>query len=186
MAVPADTFPPHVDNWTVEEVLALPEDQGNRVELVDGTVIVSPAPTSRHQRVLQHIQVALMNAAPADVESLPGVNVILSGKRLLIPDLAVITEPGVDTVCYQGDELLLAVEIHSPSTRAYDRALKRQVYQDACVPFLLFVDPATAPASATLYRLDGGEYREAAESADGRLVLAEPFAVDLDLSGSGR
>src|ERR1700742_935526 len=120
MAVPADTFPQHPANWTLEEVLALPEDQGSRVELVDGTVIVSPAPTSKHQRVLQRLQVALLDGTPPEFESLPGVNVVLNGSRLLIPDLAVVTEPGADTVYYRGTELLMAVEIHSPSTRTYD------------------------------------------------------------------
>jgi hypothetical protein len=111
MAMPADTFPRHPGVWTLEEVLALPEDQGSRVELIDGTVIVSPAPTSSHQRILQRIQVALLNATPADLESLPGVNVVLGGARLLIPDLAVITDPGADTVYYKGDE-------YQESTRA--------------------------------------------------------------------
>jgi len=180
-------FPDHPEAWTLEEVLALPEDHGGRIELVDGTVIVSPAPTSHHQRLLQSIQVAFLNAVPPELESLPGVNVVLNNRaRLLIPDLAVVTEPGIDTVYYKGTAVLLAVEIHSPSTRAYDRALKRQLYADAGVPFLVFVDPATNPVSALCYELDGDEYRESARSDNGRLVLSRPFAATVDLARSGR
>ena len=185
MAIPADTFPQHPGVWTLEEVLALPEDQGGRVELVDGTVVVRPAPTSRHQRVLQRLQIACYDAVPADCEPLPGVNVVLGGARLLIPDLAVVTEPGADTVYYKGDELLMAVEVHSPSTRAYDRALKRQLYQEAGVPFLVFVDPATDPCSAVCLELDGGEYRESAHAQDGRLTLDRPFPITVHLEGTG-
>lgn len=185
MAMPADTFPQHPGEWTLEEVLALPEDQGHRVELVDGTVIVSPAPTSQHQRVLQQLQVALLNAVPAEFESLPGVNVVLSGARLLIPDLAVVTEPGADTVYYKGDEVLMAVEIHSPSTRAFDRALKRQMYAEAGVPFLVFVDPATDPIFSVCFELDGDEYRESVRSENGRLILVRPFPVTVGLGRSG-
>jgi Uma2 family endonuclease len=185
MAMPADTFPQHPGVWTLDEVLALPDDQGSRVELVDGTVIVSPAPTSRHQRVLHRLQVGWDQAVPPDCELLPGVNVVLNGARLLIPDLAVVTEPGADTAYYKGDELLMAVEIHSPSTRAYDRALKRQLYQEAGVPFLVLVDPGTGPYSAICLELDGDEYRESARAQDGWLTLERPFSVTVDLAGSG-
>jgi Uma2 family endonuclease len=87
----------------------------------------------------------------------------------------------MDTVCCKGDEVLLAVEIHSPSTRAYDLALKRQLYQDAAVPYLLMVDPAPGVPVAVLLRLVDGEYRDFAVSVDGRLTFSEPFGVDLAL-----
>jgi Uma2 family endonuclease len=186
MAMPADTFPQHPANWTVEEVLALPEDQGSRFELVDGIVVVSPAPTSHHQRVLQDLQVAFRQAVPSDLESLPGVNVVLDSARLLIPDLAVVTERGARTVYYKGAELLMAVEIISPSSRAYDRALKRQLYAEAGVQFFLVVDPDDDPVSATCFELLGGEYRESARSDGGWLTLARPFPVTVDLGESGR
>ncbi len=35
--------------WTVRDLDLLPED-GLRYELLDGTLLVSPAPTRRHQR----------------------------------------------------------------------------------------------------------------------------------------
>jgi len=39
-------FPQHPGAWTLDEVLALPEDQGYRLELVDGLIVISPSPTS--------------------------------------------------------------------------------------------------------------------------------------------
>lgn len=182
MAVPADTFPQHPREWTLEEVLALPEDQGQRVELVDGAVVVSPAPGFAHQRVLQRLQVALVDAAPPEYEPLPGINVVLNSRRLLIPDLAVTTVPGVDAVSCDGADLLLAVEIISPSSRAYDGALKRQLYAEARVPFFLLVDPAAAPVTATCFELAGGAYRESARAEDGVLALTRPFAVTVRLA----
>ncbi|MEU0470146.1 hypothetical protein ABZ215_39635 [Amycolatopsis sp. NPDC006131] len=44
-----------VEPWTVEDVLDLPEDRGCRIELVDGALLVSPAPRSGHQRLLQRL-----------------------------------------------------------------------------------------------------------------------------------
>jgi Uma2 family endonuclease len=40
----------------VDEVLAFPED-GNRYELVDGELLVTPAPGPRHQAVVTHLVV---------------------------------------------------------------------------------------------------------------------------------
>ncbi|HEX3592748.1 MAG TPA: Uma2 family endonuclease [Pseudonocardiaceae bacterium] len=181
MAVPADTFPQHPREWTLEEVLALPDDRGQRVELVDGAVVVTPAPGFAHQRVLHRMQVAFDAAVPADCELLPGVNVVLNGQRLLIPDFAVTTVPGLDALYCDGADVLLAAEIISPSSRVYDRALKRQLYAEAGVPFFLLVDPADRPVSAVCYELAGDGYAESARSDQGRLVLTRPFPVTVDL-----
>ncbi|MGO1049732.1 Uma2 family endonuclease [Crossiella sp. CA198] len=185
MALPADTapdaFPVHAEPWTLDEVLAMPEDQGQRVELIDGTVVVSPAPSARHQRVLHRLQLRLDGMVPPHCELIPGVNVVLNGERMLIPDLAVTTNPGADEVYYQGDDLLLAMEIISPSSKVYDRALKRQLYAEARVPYFVLVDPVASPVSAIVYELVEDEYREFARAENGRLELERPFPVKVDL-----
>ncbi|WP_020671570.1 Uma2 family endonuclease [Amycolatopsis nigrescens] len=184
MAVPTDVgplVPRHHGEWTVEDVLGLPEDSSSRIELVDGALLVTPAPASGHQRLLQRLQLRLHPAIPAGAELLPGVNVRLGGRRMLIPDFVVLGSAGAETVYYDGADLLLAGEIESPSTRIQDRVLKRALYAEAGVPYYLLVDPAQVP-EAVLYHLSGGEYTELARSADGRLELSVPFAVDLDLT----
>ncbi|HJP77110.1 MAG TPA: Uma2 family endonuclease [Pseudonocardiaceae bacterium] len=183
-AQPADCFLPHPEKWTVEDLLRLPEDQGNRIELVDGLVVVSPSPNSRHQRVLQKLQVAFIAATPPEFETLPGVNVVLNNERLLIPDLVVLNAPGVDAVYYKGSDVLLALEIHSPSTRTFDLALKRQLYAEAGIPFLMFVDPKTGVPAMRLLELDGEGFREIASSTAGVLTASQPFPLKLDLVGA--
>src|SRR4051812_11639012 len=49
--------------WTVEDVYALPDD-GNRYELLDGTLIVSASAASAHQRVSLNLAMLLHRAAP--------------------------------------------------------------------------------------------------------------------------
>ena len=94
----------------------MPEDQTSlqRIELVDGVLLVSPAPTSTHQRILQKILLAFAPAVPEDTELLPGVNVRFGGRRLLIPDLVVLTCPAVDAEARIPFYLL--VEPGEPST----------------------------------------------------------------------
>jgi Uma2 family endonuclease len=177
-------FPQHPGEWTLDEVLALPEDQGYRLELIDGLIIISPSPTSGHQRALQRLQVAFGRATPPEFESLPGVDVVLNRQRLLIPDLIVTTVPGLDAVYCEGSDVLLAAEIISPWSRTYDHALKRQLHAEAGVPFFLVVDPTTDPGSAISYELWGNEYRESVRNEDDCFRMARPFPVIVDLSGA--
>jgi Uma2 family endonuclease len=177
--------PQHPRPWTLDEVLALPEDNGQRIELIDGMLVVSPAPTPTHQRFLQWLQLALDAAVPAGMELLPGVNVVLNGRRrLLIPDLVVTNVPGHTSVYFTGDQIVLAAEILSPSSRSYDRLLKRQLYAEAGVPYYLVVDPAGVVPSAVVMRLTGAGYCEQESSSDGLLSMRQPFPAVVRLGGA--
>ena len=88
--------------WTAAMVAALPDD-GNRYEVLDGELAMTPAPSWDHQRV------ALV--APADVE--------FSSRRLLEPDVFVVPRtPDAPRPRSFADakRVLLAIEVLSPST----------------------------------------------------------------------
>lgn len=187
MVAPAETesesVPIRPGGWTAEDVLAFSEDQfpGQRVELVDGALLVSPAPSSGHQRLLHRLQLQLAAALPEGAELLPGVNVRLGGKRLLVPDLALVARAGMETPCYDESDVLLAAEIESPSTRLRDRGLKLTLYAEAMVRYYLLVDPELK--AATLFELGTGEYVPIARSQSGRIELTRPFETTVDLTG---
>ncbi|UOX93335.1 Uma2 family endonuclease [Amycolatopsis sp. FBCC-B4732] len=174
--------PPRPDGWTVDDVLALPEEQTllHRTDLVDGVLLVSPWPGLEHQRLLGKLQFALGLALPGGTELLPGVNVRLEGQRLMVPDLVILNRPGADTVAYAASDVLLAAEIVSPSTKVQDRILKRAIYAEALIPFYLLVEPQE-PVGATLFELQGGEYELIAKSENGELHLTRPFEATLRL-----
>ncbi|MBC6447783.1 Uma2 family endonuclease [Actinokineospora xionganensis] len=174
-------IPRHPQPWTLAEVLAMPEDHGQRVELIDGALHVSPTPGGRHQKVQHRMQVALDGELPLHLEHFPGINVVLGPHRMLIPDLAIMTCPGLEATYYDSADLLMAVEIISPASRSHDKSLKRMLYAEAGGRYYLLVDPALRPSAATLYRLDGKEYVEIAVSKIGRLRFSEPFPVDIEL-----
>lgn len=129
-------------NWTRERVLALPAD-GNRYELIDGELIVSPTPRPLHRfavRLLDYIldpyvrQHGLGTCMPlaADLEPEPG--------QLTQPDLFVLP-PGPKFPHWEDAPLpTLVVEILSRSTARYDRGLKRRFYQRARIPEYWVVD----------------------------------------------
>ena len=177
-------IPPRPDGWTVDEVLALPEDQTSlqRIELVDGALFVSPWPRLEHQRLVRVLTGQLSAGAGPEFEVFPGANLVLGnrGNRLLVPDLVVTDEPGLKGLSLTEKQVVLVAEIVSPSSRVQDRILKRVIYAEALIRFYLLVEPLE-PAVATLFELHGEEYVPIAKSENGELRLPRPFTARLRL-----
>ena len=141
MGMPQETEPVY---WTRERVLALPED-GQRYELVHGELLVSPAPRKRHQEVvlgfllelnryLERHPVGQILMSPADIGG--------DDQTLLQPDLFVLDPVAARSADWSAvQQLLLVVEVLSPSTARHDRFSKRRRYQEAGVPVYWIVDP---------------------------------------------
>ncbi|MEU4446857.1 Uma2 family endonuclease [Actinosynnema sp. NPDC050801] len=171
----------HHGPWTLTDVMALPEDTFQRVELVDGSLLVSPSGTYPHQLVLGSITMALSRASPVGWEALPGANVLLSPVRMLIPDFTV-NVAGADGSLLPAADLVVAGEVLSPSCSVNDLVLKRKLYAEAGVPFYLVVDPKDGEVTATMFEWEAGEYVESARSEGGVLTLTRPFPVTIELS----
>jgi Uma2 family endonuclease len=71
---------------------------------------------------------------------------------------------------------LLVVEIASPSTRRYDLATKRLVYEEAGVLTYWLVDP-NEPTVTVLHLEDGAYVRAAHVTADDAYEATVPFVV---------
>lgn len=186
MASPAQPAQPdlldHVGPWTEQDYLALPEDR-RRIELLDGGLLVSPAAGGRHQRLSFQLCYALGRAAPRSMEVLQEVNVRVGPGRILIPDLAVVTNPGLDLTVWDSADVLMVVEIVSPGSVAADRAIKPPLYAAAGIEHYLRIELGTPAPSAVACRLRRGHYAQAAAAQPGRpLRLDEPFPVELDLA----
>ena len=119
--------------WTVDMVRALPDD-GNRYELVDGVLLVTPSPRPAHQRVLavmnRELVIYLAAAAP-DLGVHLSESEITWGeeKTYLQPDLYVAPFAEFRERWSEVRSLVLTVEVLSPSSVEHDRITKRPVYQ---------------------------------------------------------
>jgi Uma2 family endonuclease len=170
----------HPGPWTEEEFLALP-DEGQRRELLDGSLLVSPAPSSEHQQVARRLANLLEGGSPDGWEVVEAVNVRVGPSRILIPDVVVTSRLG-DTLVYEAAEVVLVAEVVSPSTVAADRVLKPALYAAAGVEWSLRVElTAGAPPALTAHRLASGAYAEYDQASPGRpLQLPEPFRLEID------
>ena len=132
--------------WTRNDVFALPDD-GRRYELIDGELVVTPAPGGRHQvavtALLLRIGPLLTPAAGTSARILVSpADLRLGEEEILQPDLFIYqTESGRPLSDWRDiTSLLVAIEVLSPSTARYDRGLKRLRYQRARVPEYWIVD----------------------------------------------
>lgn len=163
--------------WTVADLADLPDD-GLRYELVDGTLLVSPAPSKLHQRAVGNLYVLLRGACPAELEVfLAPTDYQPTVTRSLQPDLLVVgrDDPGDAAVT---TPLVLAVEVLSPSSRSVDRVLKRSLYEQSGVAHYWVVDPQEP--SITSWSLHEGSYGEPEVVTGGQRLLGRlPFRVEV-------
>ena len=135
---------PH--SLTFDDLLRERETRDERLELIEGEIVVTPSPTPMHQLVVHRLAVLLDRAI---VESGLGlvleltIDVFLAARNVFQPDLIVLLN---DRIRLFGPEMVenapsLAVEIISPSSSAYDRVTKRNVYARYGVPEYWLVDP---------------------------------------------
>ncbi len=125
--------------WTADDVRALTREDTPwpRYELLDGELLVTPAPRVAHQVAavelcrlladfLQSEPLGLALMSPSDIELRPGT--------IMQPDVFVV--PANTKVAGEMMEwsdvrsLLLAIEVVSPSSARNDRVLKRDFYLD--------------------------------------------------------
>lgn len=159
---------------TVDDLELMPDD-GHRYELIDGTLIVSPSPSLRHQIVHANLMEILRHACPAELRVLSApLAVVLADDTSVQPDLLVVRRdlPGPKVT-----ELpTLAVEILSPSSRLIDLNLKRARYERAGVPSFWVVDPDALRLLAWELR-DAAYVEVAAVSDDVGWTAERPFPV---------
>ncbi|HEY3003319.1 MAG TPA: Uma2 family endonuclease [Kribbellaceae bacterium] len=153
-------------------------DDGHRYELIDGLLIVSPAPSWLHQRMSGHLYLALALACPPELEVLfAPFDVALADDTVVQPDLLVVRRSD-----YAPGGLrkapLLALEVLSPTTRRFDLMLKRSRLEAAGCASYWVVDPEVP--SLIAWELRDGVYVEVAKvTGDDVFHATQPFAVDV-------
>lgn len=161
--------------FTMADLDALPDD-GMRYELVDGMLLVTPAPRPIHQTAVLQLGSRLLTACPPELKVFVApLDYRPTAQRSLQPDVLVCRKEDVGVKAIE-QPLLLAVEILSPSTRMTDLLLKRGLYQEAGVTSYWIFDPANV--ELTVLELSGGHYVQQTAVRDQQPFQAElPFPI---------
>src|SRR5216683_2243177 len=162
VVTPADWVPgPPQGSWTYDDYAALPDD-GRHYEIVNGVLVMGPAPSPDHQSIavrlshylFVHAELAGLGrvfAAPIDVE--------LGPKNVFQPDVIVLLNAHLYRVAAK--RIIgapdLVVEVASPSTAAYDRLTKYEEYARAGIAEYWIVKPTTYTVEVLV--VENGKYR---------------------------
>jgi Uma2 family endonuclease len=163
---------------TVADLDRTPDD-GRRYELVDGVLIVSPAPLIPHQVVLHELAVLLHASLPHDLAVVPGVGIRMSENTELVPDLVIVQRADL-----AGQRLtlppVLAVEVRSPSTALFDMNTKKAVYERYGIGSYWIVVPDRERPALLAFELRNGRYEEVAQVVgDDEFLTRRPLRVSV-------
>jgi Uma2 family endonuclease len=166
---------------TYEDLETFPEDNLRR-ELIDGKLVVTAAPATRHQRVvakLVHRLYAYCEVHGGEVLPAP-LDVYFSDTNVVEPDVIYAREENRDRFEQKFFRSApdLVVEVSSPSTRRLELIRKRDLYERFGVPEYWFVD--LDADRLEVYRLAEGRYGGPALFARGGSIET-PLAPGLTL-----
>jgi Uma2 family endonuclease len=165
--------------YTVDDYMAL--DDGRRYELIDGELLLTPAPTWFHQIVLARLFALLFNHvekhrlghvvfSPADV--------VLTRHDVVQPDIFFISRARLSIAKrYVEGPPDLAVEALSPSTRTRDLKRKKPLYAREGVPHYWILDPKAKDLAELV--LESGDYRERSRMCEG--IFRSAIFPDLEI-----
>ena len=172
----AEAWPAAGRPFTVAELDRMPDD-GRRYELLDGTLVVSPRPTTVHQFVAMRLLRVLADACPEDLCVVPEPAVELGPQTEFDPDLVVVRIDQIGGAKFT-EPPLLVVEIRSPSTALIDLNRKKAAYERFGVPSYWILNPDPPQPELTVFELRDGHYAPAAKIS-GPFLADRPFAVNV-------
>lgn len=163
--------------FTVDDLEAITDD-GHRYELIDGVLIVTPAPGWYHQEGSAELLGRLRNACTPEFRVLPAPFAVrTSVHNELQPDILVARYTDL-TPKNLPVAPVLAVEVLSASTALNDLNNKKAAYQRMGAASYWVLDPEP-PGRLTVFELDGrGRYAEVASvSGEEKFTTDRPFPI---------
>ena len=153
---------PEEHNYTINDIYSLPE--GERAELIDGTLYMMAPPSRIHQEIVGELFAAIhshIKANGGDCKSFIAPFAVLlneDDKTYVEPDISVICDKSKldDRGCVGAPDWI--IEIASPSTKRTDYGVKLFKYRSAGVREYWIVNPLTR--TVNVYALEKEELND--------------------------
>ena len=162
---------------TYADYAAMPDD-GRRYELIDGELIMTPAPGTGHQYVVQRLLRILAEYVERNDLGLvldSPLDVILSKETTVQPDIVHVDRSRLGRARKRGIDgaPTLLVEVISPTRPTFDRREKKKLYARHRVPHYWIVDPETRRLEGFVLGVRG--YGKAVEFSGDAVATLAPF-----------
>jgi Uma2 family endonuclease len=147
--------------WTFDELAAELPESNLPTELWDGELIMSPAPSFLHQKIVARLYKALDAWAERHrlgETALAPIDMVLTTRRATQPDVVFISNErlGIIKERIMGAADLVA-EVISPGSRRRDRIDKRDLYEQHGVREYWLIDPEAK--TVEVLHLEAGTYQ---------------------------
>ena len=147
--------------WTFEELVAELPESNLPTELWDGELIMSPAPSFLHQKIVARLYKALdawVERHGLGETALAPIDMVLTTRRATQPDVVFISNErlGIIKERIMGAADLVA-EVISPGSRRRDRIDKRDLYEQHGVQEYWLIDPEAK--TVEVLHLEAGTYQ---------------------------
>ena len=146
---------------TVQDYKKLPE--GSLYQLINGELIMSPAPKRAHQKLIGRIYSIILahcdNTGIGEVYIAPS-DVYLDDENVVQPDIFFVSKNNLSILTDDGAEGApdMVIELLSPSNAYYDLKSKLRLYEKYGIAEYFIVDPEDNMVIA--YTLIDGRYKE--------------------------
>lgn len=181
-AIPIPEPPP--GGFTIADLDAM-DDLGHNVELISGGLIVRARPVYWHTVVMMNLWESLRDQAPADLRVAVEQGVKVDDRTRPEPDVLVLHRAAVspDTSTFEGNDVVLAVEIVSPGSEQRDRRDKPALYATTGIQHFWRIERENDQPVVHTYELDGTTHSYVATGVHRRdLTVLVPWPITVDLT----
>jgi len=162
------------DGYTIADLEAMPDDEALRYELDDGCLVVSPPPPTAHNIAATELAFLIRERLDSDHRIAVEGSVLFDARNYRQPDVLVVRRERAPSDYAGPADVLLAVEVMSPSSTRRDRLIKPVQYAAAGIPHFWRLEPVDRVLLT--YVLDGDSYRESGRFTD-EVVIDEPVTL---------
>jgi len=153
-------------------------------QLIEGALIMSPAPSYSHQRTVGKVFLKLSRLLEEKGQGevlISSIDVYLDEKNVFQPDIVVLLKEGKAKVEEKGifGPPDVVVEILSPSTAYYDLIVKKEVYERAGVKEYWILDPNRK--TFEIYKNTEEGLKLSSQAREKGKVLSEILDLEIDL-----
>ncbi|MEP9410331.1 MAG: Uma2 family endonuclease [Candidatus Brocadia sp.] len=169
-------------HWTYEDYYNL--DDGQRYEVIEGELIVAPAPSFKHQEVITRLVRLISNYVyekeVGKVVASP-VDVVLRKDIVLQPDIIYISHKNMGIVRDAGvfGTPDIIIEVLSPASVYRDMQVKKNIYERFGIQEYWIVFPDEKVIE--IFTLDKGRYALISSAEKAGKIVSQVLGMEIDI-----